>query len=187
MPAIFDERTPSWDALKLERHVLLLKMALVPYFALVVCFWLHVFGSWRLTGPALDIASWALALVYLFAIAETFYIQKVMHDSAVYRHAAWQVLVGALCLNPCAFGWWMPVSVLFAVRRVRRQLEDLDRNLRAEGRTGHASDGWTVERRPVGPDWSVRSKTVIVVAVASMLLCFLVFLLWHFAQIQRVP
>jgi hypothetical protein len=183
MPAIFDERTPTWEALRLARHLTGLKIALVPYFVLLVCFWLHVLGVWRLQAGLLDTVGWGLALTYLFLVAETFYIQKVMHDSAVYKHGAWQVVVGAACLNPCVFGWWMPLSVLWVAARVRGQLEALEMRLQAEGRPRNLAGGVAFEPRSAGVSWRLSPKAAIVSAIVALLVLFF---LWHFATIQKV-
>jgi hypothetical protein len=105
MPVLLDERTPTWAALRLDGHVWRQKAALVPYCVLLVCLWLRVLGVWPMEDAVFSACAWALALTYLFLVAEAFYIQKVMHDSAVYKHGAWQILVGAVVLNPCVFGW----------------------------------------------------------------------------------
>ena len=49
-------------------------------------------------------------------------IQKTLHESGLYRHGAWQVWVGALLLNPCALGWWIPVSVMLRAHKIRSAL-----------------------------------------------------------------
>jgi hypothetical protein len=181
MRTLFDDRTPTWAALRLDGHVSRLKVALVLYFVLVTCFWLRVFGVWSMGEALFNASAWALAVTYLFVIGEAFYIQKVMHDSAVYKHAAWQIIVGAVLLNPCALGWWMPVSVLLAAGRVRKDLDVLENKLKAQGRSPSEVDDTSVVRRPVGASWKVPISKVVL----SAILLALLFLVWHFAQIQK--
>ena len=50
-------------------------------------------------------------------------VQATLHDSGLYGPGGWQVVVGALLLNPCALGWWIPVSVVWNARKTRRALE----------------------------------------------------------------
>ncbi len=181
MAVLLDERTPTWGALRLDRHVSRLKVTLVPYFALVICLWLRMLGVWPMREALFNACAWALALTYLFLIAEAFYIQKVMHDSAVYRHGAWQVVVGAVVLNPCALGWWMPVSVLLAAARVRRELEALENKRKAEGLSRSKVGDVSIAPRPGGASW----KGTIRVAVMGAIFLVLLVLAWHFAQIPK--
>ena len=51
-----------------------------------------------------------------------FRIQDTLHESGLYKHAAWQVWVGAFILNPLVLGWWIPVRVLFTARQTRKDL-----------------------------------------------------------------
>jgi hypothetical protein len=181
MAVLFDERTPTWEALRLGRHLMSLKVALVPYFLCLLLFWLQVFGVVHMPVGAFNVVGWTLGLTYLFMVAETFYIQKVLHDSAVYKHGAWHVLIGAMCLNPCALGWWMPLSVLWASAKVRVQLEDLHSTLKAKEQR-NAIDGAVVGPRRPGASWMLSPIAAIVGAFVAILALFL---LWHFAAIQK--
>jgi len=174
MPVVFDARTPTWESLRLDRHVTILKCALVPYFLLVCLFWWAVLGGHRPVSGWVNAVGWSGMAVYLLLVGEAFYIQKVMHDSCVYKHGAWQVLVGAVLLNPCAFGWWMPVSVLLAARRVRSRLDAFH-----DTRIAGPYDA-SILPRAAGASWTFSASTVILVAIALLVL----FLAWHFAQIK---
>jgi hypothetical protein len=138
--------TPLWSALRLDRHLSALKWSLVPYFVLLIVLWLQIIGAARMPRALLGAVGLAFGLLYLFMVGEAFFTQRVMNDAGVYKHGAWQILVGAMFLNPCALGWWMPVSVLLAARRVRTRLEEEE----VKGQTAPlATKEVPTSRRPV--------------------------------------
>jgi hypothetical protein len=54
-----------------------------------------------------------------------FYAYKVqanLNKAGLMRAGAWQIVVAALFLNPFLFGFYIPLSVLFAVRSIRKKL-----------------------------------------------------------------
>src|SRR5437773_2577209 len=61
-------------------------------------------------------------LPYIACIVYAYRVQSQLHAAGLYRHGAWHVLVGALLLNPLAFGLLIPDSVLWTARRVARKV-----------------------------------------------------------------
>jgi hypothetical protein len=73
-------------------------------------------------GPestAKNLPFWVGAVVYIVLIVECAIVQSGLFTAGVGKHRGWQVIVGGAILNPCVLGWWIPVSVLLAVRRAR--------------------------------------------------------------------
>ena len=65
-----------------------------------------------------------LSLVpYVVSIVYSYRIQKQLHASGLYRHSAFDIVFGAIVLNPFLLGWYIPASVLWTARRVRRKLQ----------------------------------------------------------------
>jgi RsiW-degrading membrane proteinase PrsW (M82 family) len=59
---------------------------------------------------------------YVVCIVYAYRIQKQLNSAGLYRHGAWQVVVGAFFLNPFILGFLIPASVLWANRRINRRL-----------------------------------------------------------------
>jgi len=105
---------------ELEKHVTAIKWLLGAYLVLLVIAW-HLIINAR-SGPestAKNLPFWVGAAVYCALIVECTIVQQGLFAARVGKHRGWQVVVGGVILNPCVFGWWIPVSVLLAVRRAR--------------------------------------------------------------------
>lgn len=61
---------------------------------------------------------------YIPCVVYSYRVQRELNRAGVYRPGAWQVIAGALILNPLAFGFLIPASVLLTsasiTRRVRK-------------------------------------------------------------------
>jgi hypothetical protein len=57
---------------------------------------------------------------YIGAIVNGYKIQRTLNAKGLCKSGAWQVIAGALILNPLAFGFWIPLSVLRTVKRLKR-------------------------------------------------------------------
>ncbi len=57
---------------------------------------------------------WGVMVIYPASIATAFVIQRRLKALGYVRSGAWQVLVGAVILNPCFLGWWIAASVCVA-------------------------------------------------------------------------
>jgi hypothetical protein len=110
--------------MRLDRHVSHLGLSLAAYFATLVLFWSHMLGVATLPLAAVLTLVVAAAANYLFLVWTAYKIQRMLHEAGLQKHGAWQVWVGALFLHPAMFGWYIPVSVLFSARRIRRQLRE---------------------------------------------------------------
>jgi hypothetical protein len=119
-----DSRTPRWPALKLDVPLQQLYACLGIYVVTLLVFWLEVTKVISLPESVFNPFAYAALANYLVLVWLCYKIQKVLYDSGLGRHGAWQVVVGALLLNPCAFGWWIPISVLLSARRMRRALRE---------------------------------------------------------------
>jgi apolipoprotein N-acyltransferase len=119
-----DPRTPTWPQLKLDRPMKLLYYSLGVYFVTLAMFWLAVAKVIELLGSVFNPFAYLALANYLLLVGLCYWIQKVLHDSGLGRHGVWQVVVGALLLNPCALGWWIPISVLLSAHKMRRALRE---------------------------------------------------------------
>lgn len=59
---------------------------------------------------------------YVVAVAYAYRLQKWLNRAKLYRHGAWQVIVGAVIMNPYAIGFLIPLSVIYVTRRKLRDL-----------------------------------------------------------------
>jgi hypothetical protein len=59
-------------------------------------------------------------IVYIVSIVYAYRVQRDLHAAGLYRHGPWNVIVGALILNPFVLGFFIPASVLWTAWRVRR-------------------------------------------------------------------
>ena len=119
-----DPRTPTWPDLKLDVPLRQLYACLGIYLATLVLFWLYVTKVISLSPGVFNPFAYAALANYLVLVWLCYKIQKVLYSSGLGQHGAWQVVVGGLILNPCAFGWWIPISVLLSAWRVRRALRE---------------------------------------------------------------
>ena len=75
------------------------------------------------SGPDLTPGLYVLLLCLVPYVPCTVYayrVQKHLNAAGLYPHGAWQVIVGAILLNPFVFGFWIPASVLWSARRITR-------------------------------------------------------------------
>ena len=103
---------PTWDHdLQLLKRWFL--VYLVPWFA----FWVAL-----IKGAADDVDALLVVLAlapYIVSIVYAYRVQRDLNVAGLYKSGAWQVIVGALLLNPIVLGWVIPLSVLWVARRVR--------------------------------------------------------------------
>jgi hypothetical protein len=119
----FAPRIPTtWPELRLDGYLTRLCASLVVYFVTLALFWCEVFSAIVLPlGGILAVAFCGIAN-YVFLTATAYSIQSKLHEAGQQKHGGWQVWVGALILNPVLVGWYIPVSVLFSARRIRRKM-----------------------------------------------------------------
>ena len=120
---VTDPRTPTWPELKLDVPLQQLYACLGIYVVTLGLFWLSVFKKIALPEGVFNPIMYAALANYFVLVWLCYKIQKTLHDSGLYGPGAWQVVVGALLLNPCGLGWWIPVSVVLSAARTRKALE----------------------------------------------------------------
>ena len=59
---------------------------------------------------------------YIISMFYAYKVQANLNKAGLIRAGAWQIVVAALFLNPFLFGFYIPLSVLFAVRSIRKKL-----------------------------------------------------------------
>lgn len=73
----------------------------------------------------LGVAVMLLALVpYIVAVVFAYRVQNALNKAKLYKGGAWQIIAGALLLNPWLLGFLIPASVLWATRRIERRIRD---------------------------------------------------------------
>jgi hypothetical protein len=102
----------------LKTHVRAAKVLFAIYGAALVSFWAGVVIV-RHDTPLTTTFFWVGGLAYCALILECATIQSLLFAAGLYRYRGWQVIVGAMILNPCFLGWLIPISVLLAARRAR--------------------------------------------------------------------
>ena len=118
-----DPRTPTWAELRLDVTLQQLYACLGIYVVTLALFWLSVLKKVALPEGVFNPIMYAALANYFVLVWLCYKIQKTLHDSGLYGPGAWQVVMGALILNPCALGWWIPVSVVWSAIRTRKALE----------------------------------------------------------------
>lgn len=71
-------------------------------------------GFWSVLGSPIP---------YLGSLVHAYRVQSKLHAMELYKHGAWNVLVGGLILNPWILGVIIPASVFSTVRRIDRELD----------------------------------------------------------------
>ena len=73
----------------------------------------------------LGVAVMALALIpYIVSVVFAYRVQNALNKAKLYKGGAWQIIAGALLLNPFLLGFLIPASVLWATRRIERRIRD---------------------------------------------------------------
>lgn len=103
---------------ELEFHIKAVQVLLAVYLLSLAAFWYGVMAGWS-RSPIISVVAYLGLPAYVILVGESAYIQQKLFRAGLYGYRGWHVVVGAMFLNPCAFGWWIPLSVLWAVRRAR--------------------------------------------------------------------
>ena len=61
---------------------------------------------------------------YIVSLVFSYRVQRSLNEAKLYRGGAWQIIAGALLLNPFALGAWIPTSVMWATRGIERKIRD---------------------------------------------------------------
>ena len=82
--------------------------------------------TWITTSGTFDLSLGSYILLlsvvpYVVSIVYSYRVQKQLHASGLYRHSAFDIVFGAIVLNPFLLGWYIPASVLWTAHRVRRK------------------------------------------------------------------
>ena len=95
-----------------------LKGWLLAYLLAWVAFWLVALGT-TLSEEATTLLFILLLAPYVTSIVYAYRVQREL-NKAGYKPGAWQVIVGAILLDPAVVGWLIPISVLWVSRKVPR-------------------------------------------------------------------
>lgn len=100
--------------------------ALRGWFALYLLLWAPTLFL-IFTGPPGDASThvvvliWATIAAYVGTIVYSYRTQRDLHAAGLYKYRPWQVVAGAILLNPLFFGPLIPTSVLWTAYRVARR------------------------------------------------------------------
>ena len=59
---------------------------------------------------------------YIVSVVFAYRVQRALNEAKLYKGGAWQIIAGALLLNPFILGFLIPASVLWATRRIERRI-----------------------------------------------------------------
>ncbi len=61
---------------------------------------------------------------YITCLVFAYRVQRALNEAKLYKSGAWQIIAGALLLNPFVLGFLIPASVLWVTRRIDRRIRD---------------------------------------------------------------
>jgi len=61
---------------------------------------------------------------YITCVVFAYQVQRTLNAAKLYKGGAWQIIAGALLLNPFLLGFLIPASVLWATRRIERRIRE---------------------------------------------------------------
>jgi hypothetical protein len=61
---------------------------------------------------------------YITCVVFAYRVQRALNAAKLYKGGAWQIIAGALLLNPFMVGFVIPASVLWATRRIERRIRE---------------------------------------------------------------
>ena len=94
----------------------LLRLWFFAYLALWIV-WLIVMANFQHSNDAVAAATLATVVVYIGVIIASYKLQKHLNSIGLYKHRAWQIIAGALLLNPFLLGFLIPLSTILADRK----------------------------------------------------------------------
>jgi hypothetical protein len=86
-------------------------------------------NAFTMLGGSLFVGS---LLLYVVCMVYAYRVQAALNAAGLYKHGAWQIIVAALILNPGCLGFYVPLSVLLAARRIRKRLASRNDRSRQE-------------------------------------------------------
>ena len=114
---------PILDEFPWSHSVAKLKAWFAAYLLTISAGWTLVINS-DFESP-LGLAVFFGALIpYIGCIVHAYRVQDALNRAKLYKGGAWQIIAGALLLNPFALGFVIPASVLWASRRVERKIRE---------------------------------------------------------------
>jgi len=116
------KRLPTWTELGLDGHLQRLGWGVLVYLLALTAFWVVVFEG-LYSSPRIWLASLAaLIFSYAFMSLSAFFVQSKLKKAELSESGAWQVLVGAVILNPAIIGGYVSLSVFFRARGIKKRL-----------------------------------------------------------------
>ena len=64
----------------------------------------------------------AALIPYIASIVFAYRVQRALNQARLYKPGAWQIIAGALLLNPFLLGFLIPTSVLWVTKRIERKI-----------------------------------------------------------------
>ncbi len=117
------KRVPTWTELDLDGHLKRLGWGMLVYLLALVAFWAIILGELSASGQVRLASITVLIFSYIFVSLSAYFVQSKLNKAELSDRGAWQVLVGALILNPAFIGGYVSLSVFFHARDIKRRLE----------------------------------------------------------------
>ncbi len=100
-----------------------LKTWFVAYLLTVSAGWTMVINS-NFESPIGLAVFFGSLIPYIGCIVFAYRVQDALNRAKLYKSGSWQVIAGALLLNPFALGFLIPASVLWVTRRIERRIRE---------------------------------------------------------------
>lgn len=118
MPSLDGVSSPSSDSRHLDAR------RLKQWFLIYLILWIGMMIWAAVLSDSNSLFAMLLVPVlgcYIVSIVYAYKVQKALCLAGLSKHGAWQVVVGAVIVNPFFFGALIPASVLWANRRSTRR------------------------------------------------------------------
>ena len=117
------KRVPTWAELGLDGHLKRLGWGVLVYLLVLAAFWIVILGDFWSSTQIWLASLGALIFSYAFMSLSAFFVQAKLNKAELSESGAWQVLVGAVILNPAIIGGYVSLSVFFRARGIKKRLE----------------------------------------------------------------
>jgi len=61
---------------------------------------------------------------YIVSVVYAYRVQNALNKAKLYKPGAWQIIAGALLLNPFILGFVIPASVLWVTKRIEKKIRE---------------------------------------------------------------
>ena len=101
---------PPWHA-----QLRALQWWLLAYLVMWLAFWVGIGRGAK--EDTLGLLVMLVLVPYVGSIVYAYQVQRELNRAGLYKPGAWQVIAGAIILNPVVVGWFIPLSVIWVARR----------------------------------------------------------------------